>query len=584
MTQLKTWQKILIAICVAGIISAILLFIPSVQNLILDFGENSIVHRPLTREVWIGRFLKWGISLCFALTLSICAILLLDKQRALSIYNLVNNNKKTSWSIVIFLTIISAVLGFMVLNKGHNWGGDFSEYIANTRNLATGVYYENQPMLGYLYGVSIILLPFYLKFGMNLLMLKIPMLILYAATIFFVGLFFKKRFKGFKLLLAISVFALNPCMIGFLNNILSDYPFLFLSMVSIYCIDELYDEKNTLKQQIITAAIAGFCIGYAKICRDQSLVIILAFICTEMILVFKNIFKKPFFYRISRSLNSKGLSPHIALYIAMIVTLGVLHFFVKIGLNQTNVGSIAIFSLKTIISNVKYYAEVFKEFFYGHIFLWILCVPLLVIGLIKKYSDEIFVTIFTAGFLCLHLISNFHQGLRYMFPILPFIIMFSFYGFENLQDMLNMLKDKYYSIIKKGYVVFACFLCLIFLNTSFSQGLNNMLNHREWNHGAFSTSANEVYSYIIENTKEDDKILFVKIRALFLATFRSSHPLDNGDGDVGWRLNEDKISRNDYILFSKDYPNAMDGYETEIGKRFISVFKNDEFELYKIIK
>lgn len=53
------WQKILITVCAAGFLCSLAFFVPFVQNLILDFGE-SLIHRPLTRYMWIKHFIEWG--------------------------------------------------------------------------------------------------------------------------------------------------------------------------------------------------------------------------------------------------------------------------------------------------------------------------------------------------------------------------------------------------------------------------------------------------------------------------------------------------------------------------------------------
>lgn len=64
--KLQCWQKISLAFCGAIVLASSFLFAPFVQNLILDFAERFVVHRSLTRMVWIGLFAKYAtINIAF---------------------------------------------------------------------------------------------------------------------------------------------------------------------------------------------------------------------------------------------------------------------------------------------------------------------------------------------------------------------------------------------------------------------------------------------------------------------------------------------------------------------------------------
>ncbi len=58
--KLRWYQKISIMFCGAMFIFSILLFVPFVQNLILDFAERFVVRRSLTRMIWVERFARYG--------------------------------------------------------------------------------------------------------------------------------------------------------------------------------------------------------------------------------------------------------------------------------------------------------------------------------------------------------------------------------------------------------------------------------------------------------------------------------------------------------------------------------------------
>jgi hypothetical protein len=108
--------------------------------------------------------------------------------------NIINPNNKIYY--IIFLTIILSVflINSISFKEGHNWGGDFPQYIAQAKSINDGTIdkllenstfrYEKSdsvllaPKL-YPWGFPILLVPIYHLFGFNIIAMK-----------FFVNLFF----------------------------------------------------------------------------------------------------------------------------------------------------------------------------------------------------------------------------------------------------------------------------------------------------------------------------------------------------------------------------------------------------------
>ena len=92
--------------------------------------------------------------------------------------------KIKSIKLFIVITIMMSV-GF--INQGHDWGGDFSQYLAQTRailngtveeQVAAGTYIAENSVVGlcpdvYPWGYCLLLLPVYALFGMNFFVLKL---------------------------------------------------------------------------------------------------------------------------------------------------------------------------------------------------------------------------------------------------------------------------------------------------------------------------------------------------------------------------------------------------------------------------
>src|SRR5437867_7733666 len=145
--------------------------------------------------------------------------------------------------LLLIVIIISLILGASTLTRGHDWGDDFASYIMQAGSILSGrtrefvehnsfTIFESSSQTGpvaYPWGYPLILSPIYAIKGINPLALKSPGLCFYAG--FLVCLYFlvNSRLTRAESLLVVSLFAFNPLLIQFLDQILSDIPFLFLS-------------------------------------------------------------------------------------------------------------------------------------------------------------------------------------------------------------------------------------------------------------------------------------------------------------------------------------------------------------------
>lgn len=151
------------------------------------------------------------------------------------------------------LAFIACVLSMLMLYNGHNWGGDFSQYIAQSIALIdnsidsqiannTWIIQNSFDGLGpyiYPWGTSLLLAPIYKIFGFDLIAFKVLFCVLYGI---FVGIFFYvcRQFVDIKFcIIATMLFALNPLFLNFNNNIISDIPFMLFSFISAFYLSKL---------------------------------------------------------------------------------------------------------------------------------------------------------------------------------------------------------------------------------------------------------------------------------------------------------------------------------------------------------
>src|SRR5215211_4346083 len=154
--------------------------------------------------------------------------------------------------ILFGMIILSFVIGVCTLRRGHEWGDDFAWYILQARSIVKGTtddfiqtstFTNNESStyvgpLAYPWGYPLILTPAYVIKGINPLALKLPALIFYAGFLVCLYGLVKMRLSRMESLLFVCLFAFNPLLLIFLDQILSDIPFLFFSTLALLFITD----------------------------------------------------------------------------------------------------------------------------------------------------------------------------------------------------------------------------------------------------------------------------------------------------------------------------------------------------------
>jgi hypothetical protein len=156
---------------------------------------------------------------------------------------------KSNRTTAQLFALIGAIGIFQIatLRSGHAWGDDFAEYILQTVHMATGhgfVPYEFIPnpetQLGgqaYPPGTSVLLLPVYLIFGLNLTAMKIVGVLCVILALFFIDRLFESRLPPAWRLVLVALVGLNPTLFETRDAIESEKPFLLFLFLSLYLIE-----------------------------------------------------------------------------------------------------------------------------------------------------------------------------------------------------------------------------------------------------------------------------------------------------------------------------------------------------------
>ncbi len=138
------------------------------------------------------------------------------------------------------LLVVSCLLSWYGLTEGHNWGGDFSAYIMQAQSVWHGkinqffqtnrfTIEESTYRIGpiaYPWGFPVLLAPFYAVFGLNMLALKSLNIGFYLILLTLLWSGFSRYHSYFWRFILVGFFAFNPYFLQFMNNILSDIPFI----------------------------------------------------------------------------------------------------------------------------------------------------------------------------------------------------------------------------------------------------------------------------------------------------------------------------------------------------------------------
>jgi len=479
--------------------------------------------------------------------------------------------------ILSFVLLVSALLGSSVLTRGHFWGDDFAAYIMQAKSILDGnmdefvavntfTVTQSSHQIGpaaYPWGFPLMLAPVYALIGLSPLALKLPGLLTYLAFLLVFFFLTKRRFTLTESLLAVSLFAFNPELLRFLDNIISDIPFLFLSTLAILTAD-IYTQKTQDIPRMILAALTGAVVFAAFFVRTQGLIIL------GSILLFQGI----------RFLEKREQRRQLMVDTLIITgAFGILwgiSILIFPGGQSSYLALYSGFSIDIMKSNIISYSQTFGEFFAtlpGQSLFYGTFVVLFFIGLATRLKADLLFVIYASMYLIVIWTWPEWQGYRFLFPMLPLFIYFAMQGIEIT---LNKLGKKHQSIAQNGAYAYLLLIAILFAYNASLNAYVNIRDNRQIN-GPFDPYSIETYDYIKNNTPSDSVIVFFKPRVMRLMTDRDALALTECD----------QIQKGDYLALSKKVgenlqisPDQID----ECGLALGIVLQNRRFIVYRLLK
>ena len=518
-------------------------------------------------------------------------------------------------ALFVIILGITAIILFCTLTNGHDWGDDFSSYIMQAKSITEFSphsfieinHFSVDPYGSIVppWGFPVLLAPLYAVFGMNMIALKLLGVISFLFFIVLLWFGFRKYHSPVFLLCFVCLFSLNPTMLSFSDQILTDLPFLALSTAIVLLIGRLVIEKRNLISPVYDYILLGIIIACAFIIRANGLLLLITLAITQFITLaiklskenypkgqyskyFRNFLSEKYFPLKSISIN---LLPYVSFFFFVM--------FVNAILPRGNalITSVNNISIDVIKQYLGYYIYSPSYFFIGvpyyHIFYFI-SIPIAIAGIWKRYRSDYHAIVYIILTFVLYLIFPSISGLRYLFPILPFYYSFVITGLETFQGGKTNIEREF----RKWVCLIPILIVLTYFGVySAGNAYLNIINNRETFFGPYTKESQDMFSFIKSNTEKESTIVFFKPRLMRMMTNRKSlmittkqditrgdylclHFISQKRDKVSLYKMEELLKLNFIIARNQVSPDVVADLLKQ--KAALLIYENSEFKVYKL--
>ena len=420
------------------------------------------------------------------------------------------------------LICLSALLCGLSIDPYHSWGGDFALYIQQAEALLSGRTQEllkantyamdhSELVLGpHLYppGFPILLLPILIFWGKNLWVLK---MLVVACFLLFQGvlfLYFRHNHSQYSSLLLLSCFSLNPWLIRYCNFIISDIPFLLFTTLSLWHMRKFWEGDTSHK----TLLLLGLSMGVACLIRSVGIVLLATYL---LVLLSSR-------YPILFSSKRKTLPRYLGL-----PAMGVCLLLIGLGetLYPSGANSYLAYLDRVSVSqmggNMGYYLRLpYLHLGKASIPIYVIGVPSFLLGMSGHYRQYLPEFLFCILYLALLVLWPFTDGVRFIFPLLPFVVHFTFLGVKLGLSKTGIIETlaEHKSILFGGGIGTLLLVCTVFAWKG---------SHSETEGKVGNQASLEVFDFVRREVRMEERLSFFRPRILRLFTGREGLALAN---------------------------------------------------------
>jgi len=474
---------------------------------------------------------------------------------------------------VICLGLIAAsavLLGFFTLSRGHLWWDDFAGYLLQSKSIldwkmgeevrrnAFTVENSSYPPgpEAYPWGFPLLMAPVYAVFGLNPLWLKMMGLVFYGVFVLCTALLARSSLDEIDTLLVTGMLAFAPSLIGANDLIQSDIPFLAFSTLGLFLIGRFPSGKTA------EGVAAGAVIFMAFFLRTNGVLLLAPLLVSGLLAYW------PDWRSMLRKLAAPGLT---------FAGLAALQMIIFPGGQSSYFTHFSMFSPARLLDNLMYYlwlpALTFEQIPGG----WALYPPLAALALVSlgaHWRRDAGLHVYGWITCLLFIIWPERQGLRFIYPALPFLFIAAF---DGLRLSIGRLRPGWQKMAGRAARAILGLVALAAFGVSAFSAVQVMKGGREIN-GPFDVYSKQMYEFVREETPVESVMVFVRPRALRLFTDRNAFMTENCSDLV----------KGDYVILHQKMGESGQIAPDDVGAcvevALEEVYRNKRFSVYMIRK
>ncbi|HEY3219262.1 MAG TPA: glycosyltransferase family 39 protein [Gemmatimonadales bacterium] len=414
------------------------------------------------------------------------------------------------------ITVLVGLFYLATIRAGHDWGDDFALYIHHARNIAarapyaeTGyIYNPHNPAIGpriYPPGLPLLLAPVVAVFGLDLQPMKAVMVLSFVGVLLMLPRVFQRDLPPRYTAALILVMGLNPYFWDFKDQVLSDIPFLFFTLVSLYAFQRAAQAD---RRSLTYGALAGIASAAAIATRALGVVILPAFIASDV-------------------LRWRRVRRETALACGIIIALLLLQYV--LGAQDGSYFDTLTDTPAAVGRNIVDYLRALSDIWVngytgaGRKIIFLVTLGLAGFGYFRALrGGPTVVELFPLWYAIPVILWPANQGTRFLIPLIPFYLYYCLLGVRGLEIALA----------PRRYVALA-FLAIVALVYS---ARYSTMRYGPLADGVAAPESMELFRFVEQNTAPQDIFVFNKPRALALFTGRrASAPFTPDDPCRLWR-------------------------------------------------
>ena len=482
--------------------------------------------------------------------------------------------RRNQLGLAIQVAVIAFIASFFfaTLREGHEWGGDFSQYISHARNIAEQRHYADT---GYVYNpihpeigprayppiFPLSLSPTYAAFGLNLTAFKIQLVIVFLLSLWVTIKLFSSSLSDKQIL--VYLIAIGFCPIFWIQKdaVDSEHLFILLWYLTILVADQWYRRGHVLHSKTVHAILLGALIYLTYGTRTVGIVLLPTVVFCELFAT-----RRLTLFGAWAIATACGL---ILVEKAVLPASGAGYLEQLSSIDRESI-------LENLWTDVVAFSTIWSNGYSEQVrkVAGVLLTLVAIVGFCRENLPRpSFLGTAMAFYFVLVVVWPSASWIRMVLPLFP---AFLFYV------LLGMDLPSFPVVVRR--IALACF-CLFTIASYagwYSRANFGLLD------GIATPSAVELFQFVRENTQEDDICMFFKPRVLCLYTGRqaTAYPSDDHEAET-W--NYAKSTGVELVIVRHDSDNrekwsSISRAEVEMIRHcdeLVEVWRNDRFRAYR---